>query len=95
MPFEQVGKANREIVAEGVERLRKVYEEFIHEKQDAGYDFKFVDGQMIGHNFYKLILTHMAQESGVDRSVLVRIAIDTLRKYAVAPITNESDLDLN
>jgi hypothetical protein len=60
--FQQLGKANREIVTEGVERLRQAYQTFIHEKQAAGSDFKFIDGQMIGHNFYKLVLWHIADE---------------------------------
>jgi hypothetical protein len=67
MVYEQLGVANRDLVSEGVERLRPVFESFIHEKQNAGRDFHFVDGLMIAHNFYKLILYHIADEM-VDES---------------------------
>lgn len=102
--FEQIGKANREIVSEGVEVLRVAYEDFIHRKQKAGVDFKFVDGQMIGHNFYKLIIYHIAGEvvdahPGADkaevRNQLMRIAVDTLTRALAQRVTNENDLDMN
>jgi len=105
--LEEYGIANRQIVGEGVERLRRAYEEFIHEKQAAGYQFKFIDGQMIGHNFYKLIMHHIADEI-VDRKDIpaaeriqgevfryfVQIAIATLQKVLDKPITNENDPEL-
>jgi len=92
--FEQVGKANREVVVEGVEVLRVAYEKFLHNKQAGGYDFKFTDGQMIGHNFYKLILYHIAEESGLDKKLMLEIAISTLRRVIESPVTNEDDPEL-
>ena len=92
--YEQVGKANREVVAEGVEVLRVAYEDFIHRKQAEGYDLKYVDGQMIGHNFYKLILFHIASESGADKKVMLELAIGTLQRVLNVSITNETDIDL-
>ena len=95
MQFEQIGKANRDIVREGVEVLRLAYEAFIHKKQSEGYDFKYVDGQMIGHNFYKMILYHIADESNCDKKSLLLVAIATLQRVLEAPVTNETDPDLS
>ena len=90
-----LAKADREIVSEAVERLRVVYEKFIHEKQAQGYDFKYVDGLMIGHNFYKLILFHIAGESQTAKDILMRVAISTLLKVLDGKITKETDIDLH
>jgi methionine synthase II (cobalamin-independent) len=102
--WEKLGSAKRELVTAGVERLRVAYEAFIHEQQDAGVDFKFIDGQMIGHNFYKLILWHIAaeiaeQHPGTDkvevRKELMRMAIATLTRSLEHPLTNENDPELS
>jgi len=102
--WEKLGTAKHEVVAAGVERLRVAYEAFIHEQQEAGVDFKFVDGQMIGHNFYKLILWHIAaeiadQHPGADkvevRKELMRISIATLTRSLDNPLSNENDPDLS
>ena len=77
-----------------MEVLRVAFENFIHKKQGEGYDFKYFDGQMIGHNFYKLVLYHIASESGCDKKVMLELAIGTLRRVLDAPITNETDVDL-
>jgi hypothetical protein len=91
-----LGVANREVVIEGVEELRKTYEDFINKKQQEGYDFKFIDGQMIGHNFYKLLLFHIAEVSGVDKRFMIKIGIATLKKYLDNPqVSNETDPQLS
>lgn len=102
--WKQLGTAKRDVVVSGVERLRIAYEAFIHEQQKAGVDFKFIDGQMIGHNFYKLILWHIAaemveQDPGADkaeaRKELMRIAIATLTRSLEHPLSNETDPELS
>lgn len=104
MPRELTTKANREVVVEGVDRLRLAYQAFMEERQKAGYDFQFVDGQMIAHNFLKLVIYNIAdeiqaQKSLVDKEVvrraLMRIAIATLQRAVEQPITNETDPDLS
>jgi hypothetical protein len=102
--WERLGTAKREVVAAGVERLRVAYQAFIHEQQKAEVDFKYVDGQMIGHNFYKLVMWHIADEiteqhQGTDtaavRRELMRTAIATLQRSLENPLSNESDPELS
>jgi methionine synthase II (cobalamin-independent) len=102
--WEKLGTAKREVVAAGVERLRVAYQAFIHEQQKAGVDFKFVDGQMIGHNFYKLVMWHIADEIAEQRpgaekaevrKELMHIAIETLRRALENPLSNETDPELS
>jgi len=89
--YEELGKADREIVTAGVEALRVAYENFIHEQQEKGKTVGYIDGQMIGHNFYKLILYHIAEDAGCDKNALLTVAIGTLRRVLEEPKTNESD----
>ena len=89
--YEELGKADREIVAAGVEALRIAYEKFIDDQQAQGKTVGYIDGQMIGHNFYKLILYHIALASGCDKKLLLTIAIGTLRRVLEEPQSNESD----
>lgn len=93
--FQRIGKANRAVVVQGVELLRKTYENFIQEKQQQGYDFKFADGMMIGHNFYKLLLYHIADESRSEKDFMLKAAIDTLEQVLEHPLTNETDTELS
>lgn len=92
--FEKLGVADKQVITEGVEHLRKAYEEFIHKRQEQGHDFHYIDGLMIGHNFYKLIIYHLAEEMHLPkmgRDALMKIAIDTMIQSRNKPVTNETD----
>jgi len=86
--FEPLGVADREVVIEGMNWLKDAYEKFIDHKGELTY----VDGLMIGHNFYKLMLYDLARRADIDKNIIVVVAIDTLRKLIEEkPATNEND----
>jgi hypothetical protein len=84
MALEEVAVADVEVVRMLMERLVKTFEQFATEQvalDPSGVGLTYIDALMGCHNFYKRIILDLeSRMPGEGKSIVRRIAVDTLTK---------------
>jgi hypothetical protein len=70
--------ADPELVAEGCKKLADFFSAFIEEKMKINGTFKYVDGLMIVHNFYRAVIEDIADQTKTPASRWYKCAHATL-----------------
>lgn len=80
--------ADEPTVKEGLERLRVCFEVWINERADADQRVNFIDGMMVAHNFYKLVLSDLMDRQDVDeggRAAFAAVMLKRLGQTLLSP----------